>query len=152
MIAICPDEDKQQTLDYLQRRFGMLPELFADFEFYAGPNGRIILGARRIDDRLSPDTAGLLIARIGRTVKPSTNLLQLFGKHVSRNLVVLNPQQTALYIKGNDLEVTAAEIGDTTEGYVLLKYLSYPLGCGLLQGNHIKNMLPRAKRLEVSRL
>jgi NOL1/NOP2/fmu family ribosome biogenesis protein len=149
MILTCPETDKHATLEYLERRFGLLPELFDDFEFYAGPNGRVILGPQQIDERLSPDTAGLLIARMGKTVKPSTNLLQLFGHHAIRGIVTLNREQTILCIKGVDLEVTEAEIGGTTEGYVLLKHLSFPLGCGLLQGNHIKNMLPRAKRLDV---
>ena len=149
MIEPCPANDKSLTLEYLERRYGLAPELLADFEFYASANGRIILGPKQIDPCLSPDTAGLLIARIGNTVKPSTNLLQIVGSLITRNFIALERENAVRYIKGLDLEVTAAEIGDTTEGYVLLKYLAFPLGCGLLQGSHIKNMLPKAKRIDV---
>lgn len=149
MIEPCAANDKTLTLEYLKHRYGLAPELFVDFEFYASANGRIILGPKQIDPCLSPDTAGLLIARIGNTVKPSTNLLQLFGTLITKNFVALDRENAVRYIKGLDLEVTAAEIGETTEGYVLLKCLTFPLGCGLLQGSHIKNMLPKAKRLDV---
>jgi NOL1/NOP2/fmu family ribosome biogenesis protein len=149
MIEPCSATDKSLTLEYLERRYGLASELLADFEFYASANGRIILGPKLIEPCLSPDTAGLLIARIGNTVKPSTNLLQVFGALISRNFVALVRENAVRYIKGLDLEVSAAEIGDTTEGYVLLKYLAFPLGCGLLQGTHIKNMLPKAKRVDI---
>lgn len=149
MIEPCASVDKTLTLEYLQRRFGLAADLLDGFTFYASANGRIILGPQEIDPVLSPDTAGLLIARIGNSVKPSTNLLQLIGGRATRGCVTLSREQAVRYIKGLDLEVTAVEIGDTTEGYVLLKYLSFPLGCGLLQGTHIKNMLPKAKRLDV---
>jgi NOL1/NOP2/fmu family ribosome biogenesis protein len=149
MIEPCSVNDKSLTLEYLERRYGLVPELLADFEFYASANGRVILGPKEIDPCLSPDTAGLLIARIGNTVKPTTNLLQLLGEHITRNFVTLDRDKAALYIKGLDLEVNAAEIGDTVEGYVLLRYLAFPLGCGLLKGTHIKNMLPKARRLDI---
>ncbi len=149
MIEPCSANDKSLTLEYLERRYGIAQDLLADFEFYASANGRVILGPKLIDPCLSPDTAGLLIARIGNTVKPSTNLLQAFGALVTRNFVTLERENAVRYIKGLDLEVTATEIGDTTEGYVLLKYLAFPLGCGLMQGTHIKNMLPKAKRVDI---
>ena len=149
MIEPCSARDSSLTLYYLEKRFGISPEWFADFEFFASANGRIILGPKEIDSCLSPDTAGLLITRLGNTVKPTTNLLQLFGTHVTSSFITLDREKAMHYIKGLDLEVTAAEIGETTEGYVLLKYLAFPLGCGLLQGSHIKNMLPKAKRIDV---
>jgi NOL1/NOP2/fmu family ribosome biogenesis protein len=149
MIELCSDSDKTLTLDYLERRYGLSRDLLADFEFYAGPNGRVILGPKEIDPCLSPDTAGLLIARIGNSVKPSTNLLQVVGALAVRNAIILDKDKATRYIKGLDLQLTPEEIGDTTEGYVLLKYLAFPLGCGLLQAGHIKNMLPKAKRLDI---
>jgi NOL1/NOP2/fmu family ribosome biogenesis protein len=137
------------TLEYLERRFGLTADALEGLEFYASANGRIILGPREIDPVLSPDTAGLLIARIGNSVKPSTNLLQVVGDKFTRGFIHLNRDQAANYIKGLDITVTSEDIGGTTEGYVLLRYLGFSLGCGLLQGNHIKNMLPKAKRIDV---
>jgi len=149
MIEPCSTRDRSLTLYYLEKRFGISPEWFADFEFFASANGRIILGPKEIDSCLSPDTAGLLITRLGNTVKPTTNLLQLVGTLITKNFVALERENAVRYIKGLDLEVTSAEIGDTTEGYVLVKYLAFPLGCGLLKGTHIKNMLPKARRLDI---
>jgi NOL1/NOP2/fmu family ribosome biogenesis protein len=36
-----------------------------------------------------------------------------------------------------------------SDGYVLLVHRDQPLGCGLLRGDSIRNMLPKAKRLEL---
>ncbi len=149
MIERCPEEYKVMTLEYLERRFDLPATLFDDFEFYASANGRIILGPKEIDSVLNPDAAGLLIARIGNTVKPSTNLLQAFGGNIKRNALQLGREQAARYIKGLDLDATPEEIGETTDGYVLVKHLNFPLGCGLLQAGHVKNMLPKAKRIDI---
>lgn len=152
MIELCDPETISRVLNYLEERFGMQRTLFADFAFYAGPKGRIIVGPKQYDDRLSPDTAGLLVARVNRSVKPSTNLLQIFGRDIERNVIILSKPQTLKYLQGLDIKLTEDDQINATNGYVLLKFDSYPLGCGLYQADSIKNMLPRAKRTELDYL
>ena len=152
MIEFCPLEIKQQVLEYLTQRFGLPASLFDSFEFYAGPTGRVILGPKLIDTKIEADTAGLLIARIGKSVKPSTNLLQLFGGSIGKNVIQLDREKAIKYVRGLDLHLDGDKIGEATGGYVVLKYDRYSLGCGLLQGNQLKNMLPKAKRLELKYL
>ena len=85
-----------------------------------------------------------MVARIHGTVKPSTNLLQMFGKLAKRNFLELSREDAIRFIRGEDLD---SKEGD--DGYVILKHKGIPLGCGLLKEGHIKNMVPKAKRLDV---
>ncbi len=136
---------REMVLGYLEDRFGIDRRHFSGFEFYLASKGRLFLGPKSIPGRLKPVSVGILVARIGKTVKPSTNLLQLFGRHASRSIVDLSREQALSYLKGEDLRVTDNK---TTDGYVLLNYLDFPLGCGMLKNSIIKNMLPKAKRIE----
>ncbi len=152
MIDYCEPEIRDEVLDYLELRFGLSKAIFDQFGFYAGPKGRVIVGPKQYDDRLSPDTAGLLIARVHKSVKPTTNLLQIFGSQVRRNFITLSRPQTLKYLQGLDIKPTPEDIVEATNGYVLLRYDVYSLGCGLYQAHTIKNMLPRAKRIELEYL
>ncbi len=149
MITHCPDEQIARVLEYLELRFGLDRSLFAGFGFYAGAKGRVILGPRDLPASLNADTAGLLIARVHRSVKPTTNLFQVFGKHVTRNRILLSPEQAIRFLQGLDLVICEQDQVLATPGYVLIQYDDYSLGCGAFRDNNVKNMLPRAKRLEV---
>jgi len=101
---------------------------------------------------------GMQIARIGNSIKPSTNLLQLFGRHATRNVLSVTKEQAVAYAKGDDIKLSTQKESlksalpasfQVSDGYVLLKYLDFPLGCGLLKGSQIKNVLPKARRMNV---
>ena len=152
MIEFCEAETRELVLDYLELRFGLSKKLFDDFGFYAGPKGRVIVGPKQYDETIVPDTAGLLIARVHKSVKPTTNLLQIFGALATRNTITLSRNQTLKYLQGLDIKPGNEDVVDATHGYILLRYDRYALGCGLFQDGHVKNMLPRAKRIELEHL
>jgi len=138
-----------EIMDYLNTRFGLEPELFSEYTFYLGSKGRVFLGPRASMNNLRIATVGLLVARVNGAIKPTTNLLQIFGNQVKSNVVTLEKKNALAFIKGSDVVPSTEEIGLATDGYVLLRYLHFSLGCGLLRDGKIKNMLPKAKRLEV---
>jgi NOL1/NOP2/fmu family ribosome biogenesis protein len=145
MIKKCSPEHQSLLLAYLETRFGIEQHLFENFSFYAASKDRIFLGPKTLIDRPPPVSAGILIARLKRAVKPTTNFFQIFGKYVKNNSIAFNKEQALRFIRGEDLELSADEIRDASDGYVLLTYLDFPLGCGLLKRNHIKNMIPKVK-------
>ena len=149
MIQKESSKKKRMILEYFEGHFGIKPGILNSFGFYAGLKGRIFLGPKKAIDRPSIVSLGILIARINGSIKPSTNLFHMFGTHVKKNFVSLTKKHAVQYIHGDDLELSAAEINEAEEGYILVKYLNFPLGCGLLKENRIKNMLPKAKRLDV---
>lgn len=149
MIQKCSSKQKRLILEYFEKHFGIEKNVFKEFGFYAGQKGRIFLGPKNIIKKPSIVSLGILIARINGSIKPSTNLFHMFGTHVKKNFASLTKKHAVQYIHGDDLELSAAEINEAEEGYILVKYLVFPLGCSLLKGNTIKNMLPKAKRLDV---
>ncbi len=140
------------VLAYLESRFGLEQALFADYGLYASSKGRIYLGPKRLVNHPRIATVGLLIGRTGNAIKPTTNLLQLFGRHVKKNYVVLGKENAATFMGGSDVKVATGEKGDASDGYVLVRYLGFSLGCGMIQGDNVRNMLPKAKRLAVAYL
>lgn len=146
---IPPQKILKMVTTYLDDRFGISTESLSDFGLYLASKGRVYLGPKRIIEKPKIVTLGIIIARVSRSVKPSTNLLQLFGRQVTKNYIVLSPDQTKSFVKGEDLRLSEEQIGTCTDGYILLRYLEYPLGCGFLQAKTVKNLLPKAKRLEL---
>lgn len=140
---------KKDVLQYFDQRFGISASAFKDFEFYLGSKGRIFLGPKNTINKPEPVSIGLLAARVGNSIKPSTNILQLFGKYATKNIIALTKEQTVKYAKGEDIRFTSKELGDISDGYVILSYHDTPLGCGFLKENLVTNMLPKAKRIEL---
>jgi NOL1/NOP2/fmu family ribosome biogenesis protein len=144
-----PKELQRLVLTYLEERFGLESAHFDGFGLYLASKGRVYLGPKNLIGGPRIVTLGLLIARIGGAVKPSTNLLQLFGRKVTRNFIELTREEAISYAKGGDVALSDRHVTASTDGYILLRYQYLPLGCGLLKGKTVKNMLPKAKRLEL---
>jgi NOL1/NOP2/fmu family ribosome biogenesis protein len=148
MIDPCPEELRLRVLDYLESRFGLDPRLLDGYSFYVSAKGRVIIGPAEIPE-MRIDTAGILIARVYQNVKPTSNLLQLFGRQMSHAIVKLEREEAHRYMEGLDMPLPEYAEVDFDDGYVLMQYAGYPLGCALLKEGKIKNMLPRAKRLDL---
>lgn len=138
-------QTKETVLAYLESRFGLSQTLFSGFQFYSSAKGRIFLGP--VLPQLPFLSAGLLIARISPvgTIKPTTAFLQLFGRHITKNKVELSREQALLYLSGESFPIETTE----ADGYVLLTCRQQPLGCALLKNGQVKNMLPKARRMDV---
>jgi NOL1/NOP2/fmu family ribosome biogenesis protein len=142
-----PEKVVKMVEGYLGERFGITREDLSGFGMYLASKGRVYLGPEKAIDRPRIVTIGLLIARVSRSVKPSTNLLQLFGRRISRNRISLEREQAVAFARGDDLRCGQGQASSCTDGYVLLSYEGFPLGCGFLQGGAVKNLVPKAKRL-----
>ncbi|MBU0591769.1 hypothetical protein KKF81_06825 [Candidatus Micrarchaeota archaeon] len=138
--------EKQNILDYFEGRFGINKSYFEGFGFYLASKGRVFLGPTSIGN-LKFVSVGLLVVRISRVIKPTTNILQIFGKYANQNIIMLTKKQAEDYVFGMDLKID--DYASVTDGYVILKYANSSLGCGFLKNNVVKNMLPKAKRLEL---
>ncbi|MEW6722210.1 MAG: hypothetical protein AB1324_03035 [Candidatus Micrarchaeota archaeon] len=146
---IQPAKVKGMVLGYLEERFGLGRELFSGYELYLASKGRVYLGPASVPPNTPIVTLGLMIARVSGSVKPSTNLLQSFGGRITRNAIELSREQTAAYCEGRDVTLEEGQGESTSDGFVLLKYLGKPLGCGHRAGNAVRNQLPKAKRLSL---
>lgn len=136
---------KEDVLAYFETRFGLPRSLFSPFVLLAGEGGRVYLGPRSFPDLRDTVHVGLPAARIGRTIKPSSQLIQLIGRHATKNVVQLTKHEAAAYLLGDDLPSR----GNAADGHVILMFGGMALGCGLLRDGIIKNRLPKGKRLAV---
>lgn len=146
MIELASQEIIFRIKEYFEIRFGIEPDLFNDHVIYSGPRGRIFLGPEILFPLSSIDSCGMLIARIDRTVKPTTNFFQLFGKHVKQNHIALNKNKCLEYCAGEDMKLTAEESNKATRGFVMVSYNNIPLGCALFKEQKLFNQLPSQNR------
>ncbi len=145
--------DKEEIFSYLEERFGIGRKEFGDLEFFERSKGRIFAldkGSVEFLDKVKPISFGLLFGRKHAAFKPSSVIIQIFGQKATKNILILDKDQTKEYIQGADLEIK--DKSDCTDGYVILKYKNYPLGVGLLKENKLKNMLQKGKRTNVEML
>lgn len=149
MIAPCGEEMKNRILEYLEERFGLEAAVFADYELYETGGHRVVLGPP-VDLDIAVDSAGIHIARVQNSVKPTTNLFQLFGRHVTGNVVRLTREHLPQYCAGKDIELSTEEISGATRGFVMVAWGDLPLGCGFLRANTLESQVPKANRLNLS--
>ncbi len=133
-----------KVLEYFRERFGIPEETFDEYGVYLGQKGRVYLGPKNLIQKPDISSIGMLMARVDKSVKPTTNFLQLFGGRADRNAIDLSKERAIAYIRGDDLEAD-----EGSDGYVILRYNGSVLGCGFLKGKAIQNMLPKAKRQNV---
>lgn len=140
---------REAILEFLLERFSIHPEVFQGLEFLDNGKGRIFAleaKAAGFAVRSKVACASLPFVRLDGSVKPTSAMIQLFGRHARKSVIKLGKKEAKDFMEGFDLDVR----GNTcTDGYVAVKYLDYPLGCGLLRGEKLKNMLPKAKRMPV---
>ncbi len=149
MIELASPEIIHRVKEYFESRFGIEPDCFDKYVFYSGPKGRVLLGTETSIPLKTADSCGILIARIDRTVKPTTNFLQLYGNHIKENQIALNKMQCMEYCDGKDLELSIREINKATHGFVMVSYNNIPLGCGLLKEQKLFNQLPKQNRIKL---
>lgn len=135
------------VLDYFMERFGIEPSNFDDYGMYMGSRGRVYLGPKKLVDKPPVVAPGILIARVSEAIKPTSNFIHLYGHLAKRNVVQVGREQARNFAMGSDLDVL-----EGSDGYVIVSYGGQPLGCGLLKGTSLKNLLPKAKRQELKYL
>jgi NOL1/NOP2/fmu family ribosome biogenesis protein len=142
-------KDMTDIFGYLEERFGLDRKLFEHHSFLRTRKGRIFLFSGLHGFSMKTEvSAGLPFARISRSgvIKPSTAAIQLFGSQATRGVVSLSREQAAAFASGADIALEHAKI---TDGYVIVRYKQFSLGCGHLSEGVMKNMLPKGKRMRV---
>ncbi|MEM2144021.1 MAG: hypothetical protein QW279_01565 [Candidatus Jordarchaeaceae archaeon] len=66
---------------------------------------------------------------------------QLIGKKAKKNIIEINYDEAEKWMKGENLKIESE-----TQGYVILKWKNYYLGCGELKKGTIKNYVPKDRR------
>ncbi|AGK60404.1 hypothetical protein Asulf_00375 [Archaeoglobus sulfaticallidus PM70-1] len=68
----------------------------------------------------------------------------IVGKVAKKNVVEVDEEKALRWMRGEAIEINQT---DVSEGYVILKYGSYFIGCGKLRNGKIINFVPKDRRL-----
>ncbi|MGC9310512.1 MAG: methyltransferase RsmF C-terminal domain-like protein [Candidatus Aenigmatarchaeota archaeon] len=140
---------KADYVRYMGKWFGISREVFRNYTFRESGEKVYIMSP----DIANKDVGGLRIRGAGIVFgrffknedkfKPTTNILQIFGKFATKNVVELTDKEKGQYLRGFDIEREM----DAENGYVIVKHGQDVLGCGLYVSGSLKNQIPKAKRL-----
>jgi len=101
----------RKVLDELIRRFGFPDDLFRDWETVDHDTDVFITTPEVASfTRVKPVRKGIRLARtFPHGVKPTTNAVQLLGRHATRNVIELDAAQAQAFIQGETVQ--SAECG-----------------------------------------
>ncbi|MCU0596852.1 MAG: hypothetical protein MUC98_15515, partial [Desulfobacterota bacterium] len=75
--------------------------------------------------------------RVGKYLKPSTWMIQLFGPHATKGVHLLSDQEFEGLLKGEPLNVEIP----MEEGFVILRLREHVIGVGLFSGGKITSRI-----------
>ena len=137
------EDDRQHLFSYMERRFGISQNVFDGYLLFKRQRSWWLLinsPFLQSASRLKVARAGLrAFQRIGKFVKPSTRMIQVFGSLATKARVEIDEAQLKKLVGGETLHVDL-EIED---GYVILLFAGHILGLGLLIGGRILSQIPR---------
>ena len=135
--------DRQILFSYLRERFGIPENRFDEYLLFKRKRSWWLLRKSpwiSSASQLKVSVTGLrAFQSVGRFIKPSTRLIQIFGQWASRAKVEVGFHQLKGLLKGELLK-TDLEIEN---GYVILIFEDRPLGLGLLIDGKIHSQLPQ---------
>ncbi|MGC9529398.1 MAG: methyltransferase RsmF C-terminal domain-like protein [Candidatus Bipolaricaulaceae bacterium] len=137
------DDRTEEALAFLAAHFGVvdLPGLVVE------PDGDLWLTTAGEPPASVPCRAiGLrLLRRLPGGLKPTSFGLMALGDRIRRQRVELSPRQLWTLLHGRPLPYH----GDASPGYVALCLNGEVVGCGLLQGGHLRCQIPTGRRRDL---
>ena len=143
--------DRHRLYSYLNRRFGIPVETFDGYLLFKRKKSWWLLRDTPLLERvpyLKVSNIGIrAFNQIQEFVKPTTKLIQVFGRLATQKVYSIDNFQLALLLNGKTLSGPA----DEEDGYVILSFKNQPIGLGLLIKGTIRSQLPRKDFLFINR-
>jgi NOL1/NOP2/fmu family ribosome biogenesis protein len=140
---LAEEHDRRTLFFYLQNRFGIPEYLFAPYLLFEGKGRWWLLreSAHLMEaSRLKVSMVGLrAFNKVGGYVKPSTRMIQIFGRFATRGILEIDRQQLNRLLAR---EALPADL-EIENGYIILSLKSQPLGLGLLIDGVVISQIPR---------
>lgn len=131
-------------MSYLEDRFGIPEELFDDYLLFKRKQSWLIIrnaSQVMLASQLKVLKVGLkAFQRIGVFIKPTTRLIQIFGRAATRARLEIDEKQLSTLLLGEKLSVDL----DLSKGYVILSLRENRiLGLGFYDNGRVHSQLPR---------
>lgn len=125
------DEERQEILSYLEKRFGIEKFHLESYEILRGSLNYWLFPTTPYLEYLTSlkvQTVGLLFLRkVSKYLKPTSAFLQRFGYLATKNLVELTSEEIKILKERQKID----KVLSLEPGYVILKKEKLILGCGL---------------------
>ncbi|MEM3370881.1 MAG: hypothetical protein QW471_04300 [Candidatus Woesearchaeota archaeon] len=90
------------------------------------------------------DSAGLYFGELKNgNLRLSIEGSQIVGRHASKNIVKLSREECSEWMKGNSIRKDIP----SHQGYLIVKYENYFLGCGRIKDGMLLNFIPKVRRV-----
>ena len=132
--VLSKDAEKEELIDYVEKRFGIPASLFADYQFFCHRNSwHILKKSRYLSEGAKLKVNGYYgikaFYKVGKYIKPTTRMIQLFGRYANRNIFFLTAEQALYLLNGGKIYISEA----VEDGYVIISVdKRYIVGLGLV--------------------
>jgi len=127
----------------MERRFGISEKVFEGYLLFKRQRSWWLLADSpnlQSASRLKVARAGLrAFQQIGKFVKPSTRMIQVFGSLATKGRVEIDKVQLETLVRGEPLHMEL----EMEDGYVILLFAGHILGLGLFIEGKILSQIPR---------
>ncbi len=140
---------REAVMAWWDERFEIGPGTFENHTFWEKGAGKIWIFHGAVPSPTGIEGLGMTFLRTRQEHwKPTTNAVQRFGCEAKRNVIDLEPEAAARFVRGEDQEVA----WDGDWGYLIAAHElageREPLGVGLYLRGELRSMVPKGRRRE----
>jgi NOL1/NOP2/fmu family ribosome biogenesis protein len=141
---------REAVLEWWEDRFGVDPEVFADYTFWEKGKGKIWVFSGDPSSPIRVEGLGMTFLRTrGEHWKPTTDAVQRFGGHATENVIHLSRPEAEAFVAGHDQE----REWDGDWGYLVVAHdlagEAEPLGVGLYLHGELRSQIPKGRQREL---
>jgi NOL1/NOP2/fmu family ribosome biogenesis protein len=142
---LAEESERRRIFSYLENRFGIPEKKFEDYLLFKRKGSCQLINKavlRAVSaSQLKVSKVGLrAFQKIGKFVKPTTRLIQVFGTAATKGRIEIDDEQLARLVDGEELSVDM----DLDKGYVILfQENSRVLGLGFYINGRIRSQIPK---------
>ena len=158
---------REEVIDFFAERFGIDAALFEAFSFWEKGKGKIWIFADDVPSPIHVEGLGMTVLRTRQEHwKPTHSAIQRFGRHATKNVIELDGEAAATFVRGEDQErdwegdwgylIAAHAIGVGPEGRPVRDGTAVergerePIGVGLYVYGELRSTVPKGNREELS--
>jgi NOL1/NOP2/fmu family ribosome biogenesis protein len=143
---------REAVLAFWAEGYGVDPAVFEDHTFWEKGAGKVWAFAADLPSPVDVEAVGMTFLRTRQEHwKPTTEAVQRFGGHATRNVLALEPAEASRFLAGEDQPL---ERWDGDWGYVVVSHriagASEPIGVGLYLRGELRSQIPKGRRRELS--
>ncbi|EMA43282.1 DUF7122 family protein [Halococcus saccharolyticus] len=141
---------REAVLEFWDERYGIDSTVFADYTFWEKGSRKLWAFRGEIDSPIAIESLGITFLRTRQEHwKPTTDAVQRFGRHASRNVLTLSREAARRFVAGEDQEIE----WDGDWGYLIVAHdlagAREPLGVGLYLHGELRSQIPKGRRREL---